>query len=154
MRAIEKIFENSVNKYRFKTILFIALLWSCVDTIVVLTFNTLPGKNKIEPLLLRESIVFFMSLVMGYLLVVALKKLFRNYSLWLAYLIKSFILVAAAIIMYLLLYTVNSVTILGISLESVFARFYSQMFHVNTLFQKTIYWIILFISTQLIIEIN
>jgi len=155
MKGVGKIlFENGVNKYRFKTILFIALLWACIDTIAVLTFNTLPGKNKIEPLLLREAIVFIMSLVMGYLLVVSLKKLFRNYSLWLAYLIKSFILVCAAIIMYLLLYTVNSVTILGVSLKSVFSRFYYQMFHPNTLFQKTIYWIILFIATQLIIEIN
>src|SRR3954452_14949682 len=103
MRDVGKIlFDSGVNKYRFKTILFIAFLWACIDTVAVLIFNTLPGKNKIEPLLLRETIVFLMSIVMGYLLVVSLKKLFRNYSLWLAYLIKSSILVIAAIIMYLL----------------------------------------------------
>jgi adenylate cyclase len=155
MKDVRKIlFENGVNQYRFKTILFIALLWAFVDSVVVLTFNTLPGKDKLKPLLLREAIVFAMSLVMGYLLVVSLKKLFRNYSLWLAYLVKSFILVGAAIVMYLLLYAVNSVSILGITLESVFASFYYQIFHLNLLLQKTIYWIILFIATQLILEIN
>jgi adenylate cyclase len=91
---------------------------------------------------------------MGYLLVVYLKRIFRNFSLWAAYLIKSLILIAAAFIMHLLLYTVNTVSIFGVSIDTAFHRFYGQMFHVNWLMQKTFYWLILFFITQLIIEIN
>src|SRR6266542_1872508 len=68
------------NKYRFKTILFIAFLWTLTDTLVIFTLNRLPGNtNRIRPVLLRESILFLMSLIMGYLLVVALKNLFGKY---------------------------------------------------------------------------
>lgn len=88
---------------------------------------------------------------MGYLLVVALKKLFRNFHLWAAFLIKSLILLVAAFLMQLLLSAVNSVSILGLPISSAFHNF---LFDVNSLLQKILYWLILFIITQLIMEIN
>lgn len=148
---------SGINKYRFKTILFIAVLWMVIDIIAVIAFNSLPvpaGHNKIKPLLIREIILFPISMLMGYLLVVYLKRVFRNFSLSAAYLISSFILVAAAFLMHLLLYAVSSVSILGIPLDSAFHRFYSEMFNLSWLVQKMFYWIVLFFITLLIIEIN
>lgn len=140
------------NKYRFKTILFIAFLWTLTDTLVIFTLNRLPGNtNSIRPVLLRESILFLMSLIMGYLLVVALKNLFRNFHLWAAFLIKSLILLVAAFLMQLLLYAVNSVSVWGLPISS---AFHSFLFNINSVLQKILYWLVLFIITQLIIEIN
>jgi adenylate cyclase len=157
MKPVSTILSGirEVNKYRLKTILFIAFFWTLIDTLVVFTLNRLPRNNSsIKPVLLREFILFLMSLIMGYLLVVALKKLFRNFYLWAAFLIKSLILLAAAFLMQLLLYAVNSVSILGMPVSSAFHSFYGAMFNINWLFQKISYWLILFIITQLIIEIN
>lgn len=148
---------SGVNKYRLQTILLIALFWAIIDTVAVTTFSGLDvpaGQSRIKPLVLRELILFPMSMFMGYLLVVYLKRLFRNFSLWAAYLIKSLILIAAAFLMHLLLFTVNTVTIFGVSIDIAFHRFYGQIFYVNWLLQKTFYWLILFLITQLIIEIN
>jgi len=157
MKWKKTISLSVVNRYRFNTILFIALLWTAVDTIVVLTLNTLPapaGENKLKPLLIREIILFIISLGMGYLLVVYLKKIFRNFSLWTAYLIKSSILILAAFLINLLLYSVNSVSIFGIPLSSSFHRFYGHLFDFRWVFQKMSYWLLLSIITQLILEIN
>ncbi len=154
MKPINAILSeiSEENKYRFKTILFIAFLWTLTDTLVIFTLNRLPGNiNSIRPVLLRESILFLMSLIMGYLLVVALKKLFRSFHLWAAFLIKSLILLVAAFLMQLLLYAVNSVSVWGLPISS---AFHSFLFDINSVLQKILYWLVLFIITQLIIEIN
>src|SRR5689334_20300223 len=100
MKIFNKIGSlSAITKYRFKTILFIAVFWTIIDTVVVISFNNLPvynSESKFEMLLLRETIIFFISIAIGYLLIFGLKKLFRDYYLWVAYLIKSIILVAAA----------------------------------------------------------
>jgi len=146
---------SEVNKYRFKTILFIAFFWTLTDTLVVLTVNRLPANNNgIKTIILRECILFLMSLVMGYLLVIALKKLFRNFHLWAVFLIKSLILIAAAFLMQLLLYAANSVSLWGLPISGAFHSFYGAMFNIHWLLQKISYWLILFVITQLIIEIN
>jgi adenylate cyclase len=157
MKPIKAILTDisEVTKYRLKTILFVAIFWTLIDTLVVLTLNHLPdNNNNVKSILLREGILFLMSLIMGYLLVVSLKKLFRNFHLWAAFLIKSLILLAAAFIMQLLLYAANSVTIWDLPISSAFHSFYGAMFNVYWLLQKISYWLILFLITQLIIEIN
>src|SRR5438045_9765439 len=76
------------------------------------------------------------------------------FSLWTAYLIKSLILVFAAVMMNLLLYSVNSLSIFGMPLSDSFNHFYCNLFNFRWVFQKTAYWLILFILTQLVLEIN
>jgi adenylate cyclase len=157
MKAVNIILSgiSEVNKYRVKTVLFIAFFWTLIDTLVVLTLNRLPANhNNIRSILLRECILFLMSLIMGYLLVFSLKKLFRNFHLWAAFLIKSLILLVAAFLIQLLLYAANSISIWGLPISGAFHNFYGAMFNINWLLQKISYWLILFIITQLVIEIN
>ena len=156
MTLMHSIFSkiSVVKKYRFKLILFIASFWTLIDIIVVFTLNSLPDEKNINGLILREAIVFLMSLVMGYLLVFTMRRLFRNFSLLLTLLIKSLILVAAAFIMNLLLFSVNYISILGMPVNNVFHIYYGQGFHLDMLLRKIGYWLILFLITQLIIEIN
>ncbi|MGI8951803.1 MAG: adenylate/guanylate cyclase domain-containing protein [Chitinophagaceae bacterium] len=156
MRITHNIFSHLsvVTKYRFQTILFIALFWTLTDTVVVLTLSGLPKHSTTNGFILREVIVLLMSLIMGYLLVFTLRKIFRNFYLWSALLIKSVILIAAAFLMNLLLFSVNSVSILGVPVKNVFHFFYGEEFQTHLLLQKIFYWLILFVITQLVIEIN
>jgi adenylate cyclase len=145
---------SSVRKYRFNTILSIAALWTLVDIIVVLVFNSLPSKNKLGTLLLRELIVFLSSMGVGYLLVAQLKRLFRDFNLLIALVIKSVILIAAAFLINLLLYSINSISVLGLPVSESFHHFYEDFSDFHKLLQKILYWLILFVITQLLIELN
>ncbi len=156
MKSASALFSkiSMVRKYRFRTILFIALFWTLTDTIVVLTFNTLPAEKNGNAIIVREVIVFLMSLLMGYLLISVLRRIFRHYYLWAGFLVKSLILIVAAFLMNLLLSTVNTVSILGLPIGQAFHQFYGELFDVERLLQKISFWLILFVVTQLIIEIN
>lgn len=156
MKTNRNIFKrfNSVNRYRARTIITIALLWTIVDVVVILLFNSLPAKNKLGAVLLREVFVFISSIGISYLLIVELRRLFRNFNLLTALLIKSLILIAAAFLMDLLLYSLNSISVLGITLKDSFHHFYSDITDISRLLQKILYWLLLFLITQLLIELN
>src|SRR6185436_11122484 len=108
---------TTVRRYRFNTILSIALLWTIIDIIVVLIFNSLPEQNTFNALLIREIIVFIASIGMGYLLVVELRRLFRDFNLLTAFAIKSVILIVAAFLINVLLYAISSATLMGLPLS-------------------------------------
>ncbi len=156
MTSLKKFFTNisSVRKYRINTILSIAALWTLVDTIVVLVFNSLPTRNRFGSIVLRELIVFIASIGMSYLLVAELRRLFRDFNLLTALFIKSLILIIAAFLMNLLLYAINSISIAGFPISSSFHHFYGEYSDVHKLVQKILYWLILFLITQLLIELN
>jgi len=145
---------TTVRRYRFNTILSIALLWTIIDIIVVLIFNSLPEQNTFNALLIREIIVFIASIGMGYLLVVELRRLFRDFNLLTAFAIKSVILIVAAFLINVLLYAISSATLMGLPLSESFHHFYSDFSDINRSLQKLLYWLILFVITQLIIELN
>lgn len=145
---------NSVRKYRINTILTIAVLWTIVDVIVILVFNRLPSRNKLGSVLLREFIVFIASIGMSFLLVVELKRLFRDFNLLTALAIKSLILLVAAFLMNLLLYAINFISIVGLPISSSFHHFYDEYSDIHKLLQKILYWLIVFLITQLLLELN
>jgi adenylate cyclase len=140
-----------LKKYRYRLVLFIAVLWTSIDFAVVFIFNTLPKEGM--QFVLREVIVFLMSAVMGYLLVFVLRKLFRRYQLWVGLLLKSLSLIAAAFVMNSLLYILSSAQS-SIPLQHSFRNFFYQVEHVHLLLQKMSYWMILIVLTQLAIEVN
>ena len=117
-------------------------------------YNNLPAKNRVDAILLRESVVFLSSLFMSYLLVVDLRKRLRNFNLLSTLLIKSLILIVAAFLINLLIYEFNSLSILGTPLNKSFHHFYDEISDGRRLTQKLLYWLILFLITQLIIELN
>lgn len=142
---------SMLKKYRYRLVLFIAVLWTSIDFAVVFIFNTLPKEGM--QFILREVIVFIMSAVMGYLLVFVLRKLFRRYQLWVGLLLKSLSLIAAAFVMNSLLYILSSAQS-SIPLQHSFRNFFYQVEHVHLLLQKMSYWMILIVLTQLAIEVN
>lgn len=140
-----------LKKYRFRVVLAIAASWTIVDLIAVTLFSH-PSDNRSQ-LLLRESIVFVMSAVMGYLLVFVLRKHFRNHLLWLGLILKSFSLILAAFVMNGLIYLFSSIQS-SIPLKYSFRNFFYEIEHVGLLVQKLIFWMVLILVTQLVIEIN
>ena len=146
--------RRSVKRFRIRTVTTIAVLWTLTDIIVVLVFNSLPSTNKIGALLLRETIVFISSLIMCYLLVVELRRLLRNFNLLATLLLKSLILIVAAFLINLLIYAMNSVSIMGSPISESFHQFYADFSDLRMLLQKVLYWLILFMITQLLIELN
>src|SRR5688500_13683316 len=93
---------SAVNKYRSKLILVIAAIWTLVDTLyTVVRFNFLDIQTRyyffeyqeLNPILLREVIIFFMSGMIGYVLVLKFKRNTRNLPLWFNFLTKTLVLI-------------------------------------------------------------
>jgi adenylate cyclase len=95
-----------------------------------------------------------MSLAIGYLLVFKLKRLFRNRSLGVSFVFRSGILFIAAYIVNYIIHAANIFFILHLSIPEALARYGQDAFHPIWLTQKIVYWMILFVLTQLIIEVN
>ena len=155
MKSKGEIFRiSSVRRYWVKTILSIAVLWTLVDIIVVLVYNTLPSRSKFGILILREVIVFFASIVMGYLLIAKLRNAFRDFNLLAALFLKSAILIIAAFIINLLLFGIDALSVSGSAISESFHKFYSQFSNIHIILQKILYWLLLFVVTQLLLELN
>jgi adenylate cyclase len=145
---------SSVGKYRIRSILYIALFWTTIDTIVTLLVKTNLNKNVGQAMLLRETAVFVMSCVMGYLFVFTLKHVFRDKSVFVNFVFKTGILLFAAFIMNFLIHFLNSIFIADKNILEAFRFFINDTIKLKWLAGKILYWLILFVITQLYIEIN
>lgn len=153
--ALKKLFTFSfVSRYRFSLIFYISVCWTLIDLVVVLTRGEPTYYSLASAIVLRCFLVFVMSLAIGYLLVFKLKKLFRNRSLGISFVFRSAILFFAAYIVNYIIHAANIIFILHLSVGEALARYGRDAFHPTWLTQKILYWMILFVLTQLIIEVN
>lgn len=144
---------SGVSKYRFRRVLYIAMFWTLIDIIVSL-LNNYQFLNSPLSMLVRCCLVFIMSLIMGYLFVFTLRGIFRDSSLWTNFLSKTIILLLAALLMTFLVHFVDNKFILGLTTKESLRTFADETLQVNWLLKRTLYWIVLFVVTQLYIEIN
>jgi len=155
MKSIKNRFSLSfVNKYRVKLILYISFFWTLLDLIITITRQDPTYYSFPSALGLRWILVFIMSALINILLVFRLKKLFRNYSLWISFLIRSLILLGAAYIVNFIIHAAHIIIILKLTISEAFKLYGEDAFHPQWLFQKLLYWMVLFVLTQLIIEVN
>lgn len=145
---------SGLGRYRIRTILVIAIFWTFIDVVAILLFKDGNVKSPIRSALLREFAVFIMSCVMGYLFVFRLKNVFSKQSAFVNFIFKSIILFIAAFIINFLVHFVDNVLVGGKGAEEAFLLSVNDMLQVKLLLQKIIYWMILFVITQLYIEIN
>lgn len=152
-----------VKKYELRIIVIIAISWTLIDLALFylrMASNVLPVKysdpetNSLEAILLREINVLILSLIIGFILVTILRRFLHNSSLWLNLLVKTMILVLVAMIMNLFIYGTYLVLIRDMSIQGAVERFWQNTFRPQWLFPKMAEWIILFLVTQLAIEIN
>jgi len=147
-------FFSRVRRYRYRSVFIIAIFWTCIDLISTLVTNLSHLKDPLNNLLLRELFVFIMSLVMGYLFVFTLRRMFRNLPLWINFLLKSCILLFAAFFMNFLVHFIENIFISGQSFQNSMTSFFYEALNTQWLLEKTFYWLVLFVITQLYIEIN
>lgn len=151
--AASKLFKiSTINKLRIKTVLFIAAFWTATDFIIELLRQ--PTRLHENTLWVREVLMFSVSVVMSYLFIYQLKKILRNYPLWINFLIKSFILLTAAFLLTFIIQYFSSVVLFKESPRATFHRLENYALYKNWLVQKIVYWISIFFVTQLILIIN
>jgi len=155
MKASESSYSvlSGVGKYRLRTILYIAIFWTAIDIITTVLLNG-HTNSPFKSLLLREVAVFIMSCVMGYLFVFTLKNVLRNQPPLINFIVKSIILLLAAFLMNFLVHFLDTIFILGKNAGDAFKYFVTEITQTKWLIQKLLYWLILFVVTQLYIEIN
>jgi adenylate cyclase len=143
---------SSLKRFRFRRVFYIALFWTVIDTIsTALDFNT--HEHHTKSLFIRAMLVFLMSGVMGYLFVFTLKSIFRNSSMGINFLVKAVILLLAALVMNFLVHFVDGL-VAGRSITGSFEDFYENTMDAAWMLKRTLYWMILFVVTQLYVEIN
>lgn len=154
---------SPVKRHERKVILSIALFWTSIDLIFFFwrkALGLLPDKyysHEIyfaKELLVRETSVFIVSLLTGYFLISVLQNYLRGSSLWLNLLIKTLLLILAAIVMTFIIYITYEWLIAGNTLGFSFRKFTYNLLHRNLLLEKMPEWILLFLFTQLAIEVN
>ncbi len=153
--SLKKFFNFSfVSKYRFRLIFYISVLWTLVDLFMVLTRSEPFYYSIVEAKVLRVVLVFTMSLLINYLLVFKLRRLFRNRSLWIGFIFRSLILLIAAYIVNFIIHAADIIIIGHLSISEALANYGKDAFSQLWLTQKVIYWLLLFIITQFVIEVN
>ncbi|HMK03360.1 MAG TPA: adenylate/guanylate cyclase domain-containing protein [Ferruginibacter sp.] len=145
---------SGVARYRLRTILYIAIFWTVIDILVTLMVKDREIVNMLKSLPLRETIVFIMSCMMGYLFVFTLKDELRSNPPLVNFILKSVILLFAAFLMNFLVHFFDDIWIEDKTAGQAFHHFVNNMLPTRWLFQKILYWLILFTITQLYIEIN
>ena len=146
---------SNITKYRIKSVLFIAFFWTLIDWVTVLLRNVEIEKvDREHSLWMREILMFLLSLIMGYLFVIKLKKLLRDYPLWLSFVLKSAILLGSALIISFLIQFVSFTLVSGQAPVEAINNILDYALHKNWLLQKVVYWICIFFITQLFLLIN
>jgi len=152
-----------IKRYKARMILIVAVSWTLIDSLFYslrLTEQPIPTKYALfqkhttQTILLREVNVFFLSMLMAYFLVFFLKNFFRKTSLWINMFLKAIILIVAALVINFFIHFTYATLIAKQSAAQAAKSFYRNTFETPWLVQKIPEWIILFILTQLIIEIN
>jgi adenylate cyclase len=152
-----------ITRYRYKWVLFIALTWTLIDLISWIRFMNKPYIERSDTvfqfltpgaILLRAFIDFMMGLFMGNLLVFRLRRMFRNSSLLVTFASKTFLLVVASFLMTFLVHISYSLFTLHLGFLQSFLNFQGEVLHRAWLIDKMTTWLIIFVVTQLVIEIN
>lgn len=152
-----------IKRYKLRMILIVAVSWTVIDSLFYifrLTEQPIPSKYSLfqkhtaQTILLRETNVFFLSMLMAYFLVFFMKNFFRKTSLWINMLLKAIVLISAALIINFFIHFTYATMIARQTASYAALSFYRNTFETPWLIQRIPEWIILFVLTQLIIEIN
>lgn len=165
MKATEIILprRSAVKKKALTLILTIAVSWTIIDFLIFIirlatkTYTPKYGTTNalaIKTILLRELNVFIFSLIIGYFLISVLRNFLRNKPPWLNLSIKTLLLVVVAIAMNFFIYFTYSLLIEQQPVAEAFNKFIENTFRSNWLLEKLPEWFLLFILTQLALEIN
>jgi adenylate cyclase len=144
-----------------KNVIIIALWWTAIDFLAKFLFSGSGravdmGRRILTPQAawLRVSIVFSASALMAYLLVFRLREAFRDQPLWKNWLFKTSILVGASLGMNFLIHISYYLIVWNLPPLKCLSLFWSDSIHTQWLVEKSVGWMMIFILTQLFLEVN
>jgi adenylate cyclase len=150
-----------LKQYQFRWVLLIAISWTFIDIVRFSIFVWIDKSFDYTFLpvtfwlvLVQFSTVFLFSLLMGYLIVVSFKKNFRNLPLWIGVIIKTFILFCIQVLLYSILFFGTYYFIYDHSFIQVQHDYVEYFFRSYYLLNNSGTWTLIFIITQLVVEIN
>lgn len=146
-------FFSEVVKYRLRRVVYIAIFWTVIDLLVTVLSNSRINALGVT-LIIRALLVFPFSILMGYMFVFTLKNIFRDKPMLPNFLMKSFIVLMAALFMNLLIQFVEKRFIEALPMREVWAHFSDGKMDLKWFLRRTLYWIVLFVITQLYLEVN
>jgi len=144
---------SNVNKYRIKAIFYVAVFWTLTDFLTVLTREE-GTINTTKSIWVRELTIFFVSIIVAYIFIFKLKKIFRGHAMWVNFIFKSLILLVGAFIINFIIHYFNHIIIYRESSRVAINYILHYALHKDWLVQKVLYWIIIFFITQLFLIIN
>lgn len=142
---------SNINKFRLKAILYIAAFWTLTDFVTVLLRE---GDHNTKSLWVRELTIFFISIVIAYIFIYKLRRIFRGHPLWMSFGLKSLILLGSAFIINFIIHYFNHIIIYKETSSVAINDILHYVLHKDWLIQKVLYWIIIFFVTQLFLIIN
>ena len=125
-----------------------------------MTSDALPDKysdpqiNTLKAILLREINVLIVSFIIGFLLVSVLRRVLRHSSLWVNLLVKTLILILAGLIMTFFIHASYDILIEGRTITEAMNKFLQNTFRPQWLIPKMSEWAVLYLLTQLALEVN
>ncbi len=137
-----------------RRVVYIALFWTLINASVTVLNTTKPTARSLLSVFTTSGLVFLMSLIMGYMFVFTLKDIFRKKSVFVNFIFKSLIVLAAALFMNFIVQFVALRFIEGDSIETAMQNFTSRTFNIYWILKKTLFWVILFVITQFYLEIS
>ncbi len=152
-----------VKKRKIPIVIMIAISWTVVDFLIFLvqmssgSFNFKyeePGTSTFRAILLRELNVLLVSFIIGFLLISVLPRFLRHASPWVNVIVKTFILIVAGLIMSFVIYVSYEIIIGHRTLTVSIERFFENTFHTEWIIPKMAEWGVLYVLTQLAIEVN
>lgn len=145
---------SGVAYYRLKTMFTIAVIWTIVDAVSVFVFRGIETNRNETTYIVRGIAVFGMSLLISYFFPTTLRRIVRKYPLWLNLLLKFFAALIAALLMNFIVYLIEHVVVAGIPFRTAVENFFRESRYIDWFLQRTFYWLLLLVLTQLYIEIN
>lgn len=149
-----KIKITKVRQLRLKSLLYISVFWTLTDYVVLLFRAQTNSLHPIKSMAVREVIIFLLSIVMGYMFVFKLRRVFQHYPLWINFIFKSSILLFSAILINYLIHFGTSLFVNHLTPLAAWKEILRSAFYKDWLLQKIIYWMVIFFITQLFLVIN
>ncbi|HEX8356976.1 MAG TPA: adenylate/guanylate cyclase domain-containing protein [Segetibacter sp.] len=131
-----------------------SVYWTVIDLVVVLTREDPTFYSLASAIVLRCVLLFLFSLGFGYVLIFKLRRLFRDRALFLSFFLRGAILLLAAYVINFIIHVAMILFSLDLRVGDAFLKYAEDATDMSWITQKILYWMILFILTQLIIEVN
>lgn len=149
----EKKWLSGLFRLRFTRVIYIALCWSLIDLLV--SFFYYYGHPQMEEIIsIRFGMTLLLSILFGYLFIFGYRNFLTGHSLLLGLIVKAALLVAGAVCITLLIFSLESRILNEYRNDDLSHIFFNEQKRPWLFFKRTLYWLVVFLATKLFTEVN